>query len=341
MFVNLFNTLQMIGWGILGAGSIARKFASDLKYVNNSVLVAIGSRNEEKAAEFSQQFSVPNIHGSYESLAADPRVDVVYVATPHSQHYANTLLCIENKKAVLCEKAFAVNSVQAEEMIGAARRQKVFLMEALWTKFLPHYKKMNSIIDSGVLGVIGSVLINFGFRPREPALSRLYDPALAGGTMLDIGVYNVFMAMSVLGIPADIDAHMTRAQTGVDDQCSVVLKYRNGAIAQLFSTFLAHLPTEAHISGSKGRLRLTHRFYGPESSIEYYPERMDSKQIIPFEKHEAGFGYQYEARHVCDCLENGLIESPVMAHENTLQLMHVLDEIRRKAGIRYDVDSWT
>jgi predicted dehydrogenase len=330
----------MIRGGILGAGNIARKFASDLSFVDNAQLVAVGSRSQENARTFANEFPVAHIHHSYEGLAKNQEVDVIYVATPHSHHYENTLLCMEHNKSVLCEKAFAVNHRQAKEMVDTARRRKIFLMEAMWTKFLPHYIKMKEIVDSGTLGDISSVLINFGFRPRVPTPARMYDPKLAGGTILDIGVYNVFIAMSVLGYPDEIEATMTPAQTGVDDQCSVLFKYKNGAMAHLFSSFLAHLPTEADISGSKGRLRMTNRFYAPESNLEFYPERMDSKEAVAFDKPNNGFGYQYEARHVCDCIEKGLTESPVMTHDNTLQLMQVLDDIRQKAGIRYDADAW-
>jgi predicted dehydrogenase len=328
----------MIRWGILGSGNIARKFASDLALVDNAQLVAVGSRTDEKARNFAKEFPVTHIHGSYEALAKNENVDVIYIATPHSHHYENTLLCLKYNKAVLCEKAFAVNTRQAREMVRIAREKDIFLMEALWTKFLPHYRKMQAEIASGLLGEINSVLINFGFRPKVPSPDRLFDPALAGGTLLDIGIYNVFIAMSVLGRPDSIHAQMTPANTGVDEQCAVLFKYKNGAMAQLFSSFVSHLATEADICGSKGRLRLTHRYYAPESTLEYYPERIESKQVIPVEREVAGFGYQYEARHVCECLEEGLKESPVMTHDNTLQLMEVLDEIRLKAGIRYSAD---
>lgn len=329
----------MIRWGILGAGNIARKLAADMAFVDNAELVAIGSRSEEKATAFAKEFPVAHIHRTYEDLAANPHVDAIYVATPHSHHYEHTMLCLDYNKSVLCEKAFAVNHREAQEMVNAARNKKLFLMEAMWTKFLPHYQKMKSIVDSGQLGNISSVLINFGFRPRIPVPARLFDPSLAGGTILDIGVYNAFMAMSVLGSPDEIEAHMTAAQTGVDEQCSVLFKYKNGSMAQLFSSFVAHLPTEADISGSNGRLRLTHRFYAPECTLEYYPEKMDSKQKVLFDNPVTGWGYHYEVKHVCDCLENGLTESPVMTLDNTLARMKVLDEIRGKAGIIYDADN--
>lgn len=328
----------MVRWGILGSGNIARKFAADLALVDNAQLVAIGSRTLESAESFAKIFPVTHIHGSYESLAMDKDVDVIYIATPHSHHYQNTLLCLENSKAVLCEKAFAVNSNQARAMVKLARDKKIFLMEALWTKFLPHYIKMQELLASGILGDIKSVLINFGFRPRQPVPLRLFDPALAGGTVLDIGIYNVFMAMSVLGRPDSIEASMSPSVTGIDEQCAVLFKYKNGAMAQLFSSFVSHLPTEAEINGTMGRMKLTHRFYAPESTIEFYSEKMDSRQIAPIDKPEAGNGYQYEARHVCDCLEKGLTESPVLTLDGSLVLMEVLDEIRLKAGIRYAVD---
>ncbi len=326
-----------IRWGILGCGNIAAKFASDLQYVSDAELVAVGSRHRPVADEFAKKFSARVSYGSYEDLVNDHEVDVIYVATPHGLHHEHVLLCIENEKAVLCEKAFAINQRQAKEMIDAAKKKNLFLMEALWTKFLPNYAVVQQMIKAGKLGEIRSVLVNFGFIPKKPIAARIYDPKLGGGTMLDIGIYNVFMAMSVLGKPDAIEASMTPSSTGVDEQCAATLKYNNGAIAQIFSSFSSNLATEAHINGDKARIRLTHRFYSPAAEIEFYPDYPDSKQIIPFEKID-GFGYHYEASHVGECLRKGLTESPVMTHADTLSLMEVLDKIRAAAGIHYDVD---
>lgn len=325
----------MIGWGIIGAGSIAQKFASDLSLVKDARLVAVGSRSAAKAQAFAEKYNASKYYGSYEELIGDEEVDVVYVATPHSHHYENTMMCLDYHKAVLCEKAFAINLRQTSEMIRIARERKVFLMEALWTKFLPHYGKLMSMLEEKVTGDVHSVLINFGFKPKEPVPQRLFDPSLAGGTMLDIGIYNVFMAMSVLGKPDHIDAHMTPAATGIDAQCAVLFRYNNGAMAQLFSSFTTDLPTEAEISGPRGRIKLNHRFYAPECDIEFFPGRPDTRELVSFEKPTSGFGYQYEAQHVMECLQKGLTESPVMTHQDTLDLMEVLDEIRAKAGIVY------
>ncbi len=328
---------QKIRWGILGCGRIARKFASDLRLVQDAEIIAAGSRSAESAENFANEFAVQHRHSSYQALAENPDVDVIYIATPHNLHYENTVLCLNHNKAVLCEKAFAVNSRQVKEMIRLAKEKNVFLMEALWSKFLPHYSKVQQMLRDGVLGEVKSMLVNFGFKPAPPIPARLFDPALAGGTMLDIGIYNVFWTMSVLGKPDIIEASMTTAPTGVDGQCAVLFKYNNGAMAQLFSTFSSNLATEADISGTAGRIRLSGRFYEPSTTIEYYPGRPDSKQIIPVEK-EQGFGYHYEARHVCECLRSNLTESPVMSHRDSLDLMETLDAIRKIAGIRYPSD---
>jgi len=329
--------MKTIRWGILGAGRIARKFASDLKFAENCELIAVGSRSKQSADEFCKEFPVQYCHYSYEELVQNPEVEVIYVATPHNLHYENTLLCLHYNKAVLCEKPFAMNSRQAIEMINLAKEKKVFLMEALWTKFHPHYIKTLEMIQQGLLGEIRSVLVNFGFKPVPPVPVRLFDPELGGGTVMDIGIYNVFMAMSVLGKPDHIEATMAPASTGVDEQCAILFRYNNGALAQLFSTFSSNLATEADISGTEGRIRLTSRFYEPSSIIEFYKGKPDSKELIPVYKEE-GFGYQYEARHVNECLRNGLTESNIVSFSDTILLMETLDKIREIAGIHYPAD---
>jgi predicted dehydrogenase len=328
----------MIRWGILGCGRIARKFASDLKLVSNAQLIACGARSAASADAFAEEFSVKNKYYSYEELVADNEVDVIYVATPHSHHHEHTLLCINNNKAVLCEKAFAINYKQVKEMIDAARAKNVFLMEAVWTKFLQPFNKVKEMIDAGMLGEIKSMLINFGFKAPENAPQRLLDPSLGGGTMLDIGIYNVFTALFFLGKPDEITATAILTEQNIDEQCAVTFKYKNGVLAQLFSTFLSDTATEADISGTQGRVRLTSRYYTPFTTIEYFPGKQDSKQIIELNKPEEGFGYQHEARHVCECLEKGLKESPVMTHSDSLLLMETLDTICSKAGIKYIVN---
>jgi predicted dehydrogenase len=329
--------MKVIRWGILGCGRIARKFAADLQLVSDATLTAVAARSLDNAKQFAKEFPASHVHGSYEELVRNPEVDVIYIASPHALHHEHTLLCLNHKKAVLCEKAFAINLHQVKEMVELARKNQVFLMEAIWTKFLPHYQKLQELIKQGELGEINGVLINFGFIPQPPVPPRLFDPALGGGSLLDIGIYNVFMAISVLGRPDVIEASMTPSPEGVDVQCAILFKYKNGAMAQLFSSLSANLPTEADICGSKSRIRLTSRFYAPSATIELFPGREESKQLVPFYK-EGGSGYQYEARHVGDCLRKGLIESPVMSFADSLLLMETLDRIRVEAGIRYNAD---
>ncbi|MFT3947707.1 MAG: Gfo/Idh/MocA family oxidoreductase [Agriterribacter sp.] len=331
---------KTIRWGILGCGKIARKFAADLALVKDATLQAVASRDEANAAAFAKAFNALKSYGGYSAMLESPDIDVVYVATPHGLHYEHVMLCLEYGKAVLCEKAFALNAAQAKAMIAKAREKKIFLMEALWSKFIPSYKKLISLKEEDALGNIRSALINFGFIPQPPVAKRMYDPALGGGTLLDIGIYNVFYALSVLGKPDSIEASMTPAPTGVDEQCAILFKYHDGTLAQLFSSYTSHLATEADFNGDKGRVRLTHRFYTPDAALEFYPDRADSKQIIPLDK-SGGFGYHYEAAHVSDCLRQELTESPVMTHADTILLMETLDEIRRKAGIGYAVDVLT
>ncbi len=327
----------IIRWGILGCGHIAKKFATDLRLVKDASLVAVGSRNMAKAEAFAAAFPVDHKHDSYEALVANPAVDVIYIATPHSLHYENVLLCLQHGKAVLCEKPFAMNSRQTKAMINLAKEKKVFLMEALWSKFLPQYAKLQELLGQGKLGAIKSVLVNFGFKPLAPVSPRLFDPLLGGGTIMDIGIYNAFLALSVLGKPDTIEASMTPASTGVDEQCAVLFKYKDGAIAQLFSTFATDLATEADICGTEGRIRLTTRFFDTAARIEYYSGRLDTREVMEVDREE-GFGYQYEARHVTACLQKGLTESPVMSFADTLELMETLDAIRKAAGIKYAAD---
>ncbi len=329
--------MKTIRWGILGCGKIARKFASDLKFVKNAELTAVGARELSTAENFAKEFPAKYKHGSYDALVKNEEVDVIYIATPHGLHHEHALLCLRNKKAVLCEKAFALNYGQAKEMIDEARHQKVFLMEAFWTKFLPHYNLAKQLIAENKIGKIQSITSTFGFIPTPPIAPRIYDPALGGGSLLDIGLYTIFLALDLLGKPDEINAVMTPSTHGTDSQCSMIFTYNNGALAQLFSTFTSNLDTFADIAGDKGRIRLTNRFYAPSATVEFYSSTPDSRQVFPAEAAK-GFGYEYEAQHVTNCLLQGLTESPVLKFADTLLMMETLDRVRKKAGIKYSAD---
>ncbi len=322
--------MNKIRWGILGTGTIAHKFASDLKRVENAELVAVGSRSLQDAKVFCGEFDIPLSFGSYEELAACDEIDIVYIATPNHLHHPNTLLCLNHGKAVLCEKPFALNAKQASEMIGLARRKKVFLMDALWTKFLPHYQKMLDIVKSGELGAIKMVRANFGFQANAKPDSRLLNPELGGGSLMDIGIYNVFAALDILGEPDEISVSINSTAQGIDEQCAVVFKYQNGAMASLFSSISANLETEVEICGTLGRLKLTAPFYDSTSVLE---QDADGKKTVIRTEKEGGLGYQYEARHATRCLLEGNTQSTVVPHAYSILLMQTLDRIRNLAGI--------
>jgi predicted dehydrogenase len=329
--------MNKIRWGILGCGKIARKFAADLKLVKEAELVAVGTREQSTADVFVKDFPAKYAHSSYEALVNNPEVDVIYVATPHGLHHEHVMLCLKHRKAVLCEKAFAINFRQAKEMIDFAKAQNTFIMEAFWTRLLPPYLKMKELVAAGKVGNIKYLNAEFGFRPTPPFAPRIYDPALGGGSLLDIGIYPVFLALDVLGRPDEIEAVMIPATTGVDDQCAIRFRYNNGAIAHLFSSFASNLATGADIAGDIGRVRFTHRFHGPTTQLEYYSGTVDTREIISFDQAK-GNGYEYEAQHVNECLRANLTESPVITHQHTLLMMQTLDAIRAKAGIVYPVD---
>lgn len=327
---------KKIRWGILGCGKIASKFVSDLKRVEDAELTAIASRDPAKRQSFSEQHNPRLVFDTYEGLVAGDEVDVIYVATPHGLHYEHVMLCLENGKAVLCEKAFALNLANARDMIECARKKKIFLMEAFWTKFLPQYDKVMEIIQSGRIGEVRFIQSDFGFKAPDPKAQRLFDPVLGGGSLLDIGIYPVFLAQSILGKPTQVHAYITPFGSGVDEQCAMIMKFAGGALAVLSSTFAVETPVEAMIAGSEGRIVMRNRFHNAMATLELVEGRQDA-QKIEFHREE-GFGYQFEVRHVNQCLTQGLTESPVMTHADTLMLMETLDRVRKACGVRYPTD---
>ena len=326
--------MKTIRWGILGCGRIARKFAADLARVEDARLVAVAARKQEDAKQFASEFGVDTAHDGYEALVKNADVDVIYIATPHPLHLEHTLLCLNHNKAVLCEKPLAMNLNEVQKMVQTARQRNVFLMEAFWTRFLPHYEIARTMIMEGKVGKLRYLHAEFGFKPEPPVPPRLFDPELGGGALLDIGVYPVFLALDLLGKPDRITAVMTQAGTGVDEQTAIRFDYKNGTVAHLFCTFSSNLASGADVAGTTGRIRFTERFHGPTAQLEYYPGKIDSMQKIETPMVE-GFGYQFEAQHVTDCLLAGLTESPVLTYDFSLLQAETVDQIRKAAGIVY------
>jgi predicted dehydrogenase len=321
-----------IRWGIIGTGKIASNFTGDLALLDDTAVVAVGSRQQQTADEFADRFDIPHRHASYDALVADPDVDAVYVSTPHPGHHAAARLAIEAGKAVLVEKPFTLNASQAEDLVAAARAKRTFLMEAMWTRFLPHMRRIRELLSSGVLGEIRTVTADHGqrFLPPDPT-SRLYDPALGGGALLDLGIYPVSFASYVLGTPERVTAVSDPTETGVDAQTSIVLQYAGGEHAVLTTTLGASTANVATIVGTEGRIEIDRIWYQPTS----FTLTLSSGETERFEEPRVGHGLRFEAAEVGRCLRSGQLESDVMSLEETLKVMATLDEVRRQIGLGY------
>ncbi len=317
-------------WAILGCGHIAGKFSSDLKLLPNAKLYAAASRNLNKAKQFAGEYGFEVAYGSYKEMVADPNVDVVYVATPHSHHHEHVLLCLKNRKAVLCEKAFAINRNEAEEMVKTAKKYNTFLMEAFWTMFQPSFNKAMEIVKSGELGKLKVVRSDFAFNAPFDENKRLYNTKLGGGSLLDIGIYPVFAALTSLGIPKTIKTFADFSETGSEESISMIFKYAGGEMANLTSSFSSYSPIQTEYWCEKGHLTLNPRWFTP-TDITIWKEGGKERKIEAMLTE--GKGYQYEAGHVMKCLNEGRIESDRMSWKTTLDMMGILDRIRIDAGI--------
>ncbi|MBN2584249.1 MAG: Gfo/Idh/MocA family oxidoreductase [Planctomycetes bacterium] len=326
---------KTIRWGVLGCGKIARKFAEAVNFLDDAELAAVASRTQEKADAFAAEFSASRAHGSYEALADDPQIDVIYVATPHAMHADNAQLCLEAGKAVLCEKPFAINETQARRTIDLARRCKLFLMEAMWTRFLPTLVRVRELVADGAIGEVRMVAADFGFRSDVDPASRLFDPALGGGALLDVGIYPVSLASMLFGDePTDVVALADVGSTGVDEQSAYVLKYPGGRMASLFAAVRTFSPMEATIMGTEGHIRL-HTAWWRGSKMSLCLRGKDEQLIhLP----HACNGYEGEAAEVGRCLRAGRTESDVMPLDETLAVMRTLDRIRAQWGMTYPME---
>lgn len=324
---------EKLRWGILGAGAIARKFADGLKDSETGELVAVGSRSRDKADAFGEEFGAANRHGSYEALAHDSDVDAVYVATPHPMHKPNSILCLEAGKAVLCEKPFTVNAAEARDVIAVARDKGVFCMEAMWSRFLPSMVKVRELIAASAIGEVRMVLGDFGFRGGWTPEKRLLNPDLAGGGLLDVGVYTISLASMVLGAPVSVTGSAHIGETGVDEQAGMVLTYEAGALAVLAAGVRTTTPHEGWILGTEGRLHL-HAGWWRGSRITLHTGA-DAEDIdVPM----VGNGYNYEADEVATCLAAGKIESDVMGLDETVTIMETMDQLRAQWGLKYPME---
>jgi predicted dehydrogenase len=297
--------------------------------------VAVGSRSQSSADDFGYEFDVPRRHATYAALADDPDVDVVYIATPHPFHRETSMLCLEGGKAVLCEKPFAINASEAEDVIALARQKGLFLMEAMWTRFLPVLVKTRELLSRGAIGEVCALFADFGFRTAFDPKSRLFDLHLGGGALLDVGVYPVSLASMVFGTaPSRISGMAHLGQTGVDEQSAVILGYDQGQLAILAAAVRTEMPQEAVLMGTEGQIRIHAPWWRPTTLTLSLPGQEDEVIHLPYE----GNGYNYEAAAVMDNLRAGTTENDVMRLDETLAIMQTLDRIRAQWGLRYPME---
>jgi len=320
-----------IGWGILATGGIAQKFAEDLVRLPDAELVAVGSRARAAADDFGARFGAKRCYGSYQDVVDDPEVDVVYVATPHTLHQDNASRALAAGKAVLCEKPLTLNATEARALIAQAREAGVFLMEAVWMRFFPVLDELRRLLAEEALGKPHTLCADFGIQPRYDPKGRLFDPALGGGALLDLGVYPLSLASLVFGRSERVASLAHRGETGVDEQAGIVLGYADGALATLYTSFHADTPIEAVLSGERGRIKLHRPFHHPTRLTLALAG--ESEQV--FERAHEGHGYQFEAQAVMDCLRAGKTECERMPLDESLAIVETMDQIRSQWGLQY------
>ncbi len=327
------RTAPAIRWGILGAGGIARMFARAVQHYTLSHIAAVGSRSLENAQAFAKDFQVPHVFGSYEDLVASDEVDAIYVASPHSHHHAHALLALAAGKPVLVEKAFARNAAEALDVFATAERQGLFAMEAMWTRFLPATALVHEVINSGEIGEVVSVIADHGQRLDFDPAGRLLNPALAGGALLDLGVYPVAYAHDLLGAPVSVTAKGRLTDTGVDGQVSLVLEYASRAQATLSTTLWAKSATTAVIAGTEAWIEVPGDFYCPAAIRVHLPDGVTREIASDFPAGHAGLAF--EAAEVARCLAAGVQQSARNPWRDTVEVLQTLDSARAQVGVVY------
>jgi predicted dehydrogenase len=337
--------MQQIRWGILSTGFIANLFAEGLTALDDATLIAVGSRGQASASAFGDKWNVPHRHASYEALAKDPDVEVIYVAPPHPFHYENTLMCLNAGKHVLVEKPFAMNARQAQEMIDLARKKGLFLMEAMWTRHLPAMVQLRKWIADGEIGDVELVRAHFSFMADFNPQSRLFAPELGGGALLDAGIYPISFAHMILGTPKTVSSTASLGKTGTDDRSSYLFGYDGGKTALLSSGVRLAVPVEAHVFGTKGYIKVHEPWLNPrvvtlaklsapgsDSMLIYDGILFDNQTVHPPTR---GNGYNYEAVEVGQCIRAGKHESAILPLAETLAIMETLDKIRSQWNLTY------
>jgi predicted dehydrogenase len=325
---------EIIRWGILGTGNIATSFATGVASMADAQLAAVGSRSQASADAFGDRFNIPRRHPTYADLANDPDVDVIYIATPHTLHLENMLLCLDAGKAVLCEKPLTVNAAQARQAIERAQQSNLFLMEAVWMRFMPLMVKIRQMLAEGAIGQVRVVSADFGFVSEAAPESRVFDPALGGGGLLDVGIYPISLAQMILGTPTQVTGVAQLASTGIDEQSAFVFGYAGGELAVLHNSLRTRTPQEAILMGTEGWIRIHTPWWIPQIMTLEKPGQEAETIEIPYESN----GYTYEAAEVHRCLRAGEVQSKIMPWHETLAVMETMDTLRAQWGLKYPME---
>lgn len=322
---------RKIHWGIIGLGNIAHKFAADLLLSRDAKLMAVASRNIEKSKLFGQEYQAERCYDSYEELTNDTTIDIIYIATPHVFHYQHTMMCLKAGKHVLCEKAFGMNAQEVISMIAEAKHRKLFLMEALWTRFIPITEKLLELMNLQTIGEIREVKADFGFVGDKNPERRIYNKKLGGGSLLDVGIYPVYLSILLMGAPLGIKAKARMSPSAVDTHCEMLFEYQDEGRAILESSIDMETPTEAYIFGKEGHIKMHSRFHHSQK-LSVFKTNHETEDIhLKYE----GYGYFHEIMEVHSCLHQGKLESDKMPHSMSLKLIQTLDSIREKIGLSY------
>ncbi|MBU3734319.1 MAG: Gfo/Idh/MocA family oxidoreductase [Candidatus Planktophila sp.] len=326
--------MSNFSWGILGPGGIARAFAKDLTLLEGHTIGAVGSRSIDNALSFAKDFG-GTAYASYEELVKDPSVDAIYVATPHPAHHDNVILALNAGKPVLCEKPFAVNAGEAQAMVDAATKNNVALMEAMWARFLPHYAKVREIVASGVLGPILSIHADHGQRLADQNIPRLVEPHLAGGALLDLGIYPISLAHMILGNPASITSSAIMTNKGVDAQTSMIFTYQSGAQSVLTTTMIEQTPCRAVVAGLHGWLEIDRTFYNPASMRVV----LNDGTVTQYPNTYTGHGLREQAESFKQLVQSGKVQSEILSWQDTIDIMKTMDAVREQIGLKYPFES--
>ncbi|MFE7646509.1 Gfo/Idh/MocA family protein [Streptomyces phaeoluteigriseus] len=327
-------TTDTVRWGILATGGIAAAFTADLIDLPDAEVVAVASRTETSAQAFAERFGIPRAYGDWETLAKDADIDVVYVATPHSAHRAAAGLCLEAGRNVLCEKAFTLNSREATELVGLARDNDRFLMEAMWMYCNPVVRRLKALVDDGAIGEVRTVQADFGLEGPFPPSHRLRDPAQGGGALLDLGVYPVSFAHLLLGEPTGVTAQAVISAEGVDLQTVAALSWDSGALAALHCSLVGGTGVTASVTGTRGRIDIPSGFFHPDRLVLHRAGR-DPEEFTADPADGPRTTMRHEAREVMRALRAGETESPLVPLDGTLAVMRTLDTVRERIGVRY------